>query len=636
MTPTIAPAPPVTTLAPPVVAPPRPGTPPRRSVDTSPWPTSEGDSPKGRLEPLHGTRSGKRSGRRSSGAGFFLVTFAAYAAIGMVLTMHFNLVDPDGPSRVANAGYVLFSRDPHLGAVGFVWNPIPSLAELPLLLFSHLWPPLMSQGQAGTIMAAAFMAGAAWQVRAITVDRGLPSLWRWIIVAGFALNPMIILYGGNGMSEAPYIFFTLWAVRRLLRWMRTDQVNDLVVAGIAFGLDYLTRYEAAVAVIGAVAVVMVVATLRGAAHDHRERIKRAAVDATVLAFPFVVCFIGWTIASWVTTGIAFSQFSSRYGNSSQVLNASTTASAAERLAHSPITVVIQDTFHLEPLLPILVIVVLVLAVRRTDLDSLVPLAVFGGVLGFEAFALVSGMTFPLFRYFIMAVPLMIVLITLLWPYRGVPAPPQPRVRAKQVALRKGTRLATRKGTFDRVFAAVTQFGAHLTNSSRRRRVLGLCLVVLFLVPSIPLAWSGLTNRAIGTQWDQYGLRTVLSSDRYPVQMSPLRNNVYVANYVDRLGLPEGSVLMDTYIGWDIWLNSNNHKQFVITSDYDFAAALNAPYASGIRYILVSDPAQDGSADAINLRYPTMYRDGAGIGSLVMTVPGTGDLANWRLYRVNPP
>ncbi len=58
---------------------------------------------------------------------------------------------------------------------------------------------------------------------------------------------MIVLYGGNGMSEAPYIFFTLWAVRRLLRWVRTDQVNDLVVAGIALGLDYLTRYEAVAA-----------------------------------------------------------------------------------------------------------------------------------------------------------------------------------------------------------------------------------------------------------------------------------------------------------------------------------------------------------------------------------------------------
>jgi hypothetical protein len=267
---------------------------------------------------------------------------------------------------------------------------------------------------------------------------------------------------------------------------------------------------------------------------------------------------------------------------------------------------------------------------------LVPLAVFGGVLGFEAFALVSGMTFALFRYFIMAVPLMIVLITLLWPYRGIPAPPPAGVRANQRTLLRGTQFAPQGGIFDRAFAAVRRSGSRLTATSRRRRVLGLCLVVLFLAPSIPMAWSGLTNRAIGTQWEQYGLRTVLTSDKYPVQMSPLRNNVYVANYVDRLGLPDGSVLMDTYMGWDIWLNSNIQKQFVITSDYDFAAALNAPYERGIRYILVSDPAQDGSADAINLRYPTMYRDGAGIGSLVMTVPATGDKTNWRLYRVNPP
>ena len=319
---------------------------------------------------------------------------------------------------MANAGYVLFSRNPHLGAVGFVWNPIPSLAEIPLLLFSHLWPPLLTQGQAGTFMAAAFMAGAVWQVRAITLDRGVPALWRWIIIAGFALNPMIVLYGGNGMSEAPYIFFTLWAVRRLLRWVRTDQVNDLVVAGIALGLDYLTRYEAVAAAAAATAVVIGVAALRSSARGRRERLKHAAVDGTVLAFPFVVCFMGWTLASWITTGDAFSQFSSQYGNSSQVSNASTGVVAFQKLAGGPIAIVVRDLLYLEPLLPIILIVVLVLAVRRTELDSLMPIAVFGGVLAFEAYAQLSGETFAWFRFFLMAVPLMVVLATLLWPYRG--------------------------------------------------------------------------------------------------------------------------------------------------------------------------------------------------------------------------
>jgi hypothetical protein len=557
--------------------------------------------------------------------------FAAYAAVGMVLSMHFNLVDSDAPSRVANAGYVLFSRDPHLGAIGFVWNPIPSLAEIPLLLLSHLWPPLLSQGQAGTFMAAAFMAGAVWQVRGITLDRGVPTLWRWIIIAGFALNPMIVLYGGNGMSEAPYVFFTLWAVRRLLRWVRSDQVNDLVVAGIALGLAYLTRYEAAMAAAAATAVVIGVAMLRSSARSRRERAKLAAVDGTVVAFPFFVCFMGWTLASWITTGVAFSQFSSQYGNSSQISNASSGVAAFQRLAGGPITIVVRDILYLEPLLPLLVIVVLVLAVRRTEVDSLVPIAVFGGVLVFEAYAQFSGQTFAWFRFFLMAVPLMVVLATLLWPYRGEPDPLGANATRGRGALNRRLQAFELRPRVARLSRRL----APIVASRRNRAVVGGCVVAVFVLSSIPATWAGMMNPMVGTQSEQTGLHAVVDSGFRSPAPSALRNNGYVANYLDQLNLPDGSVLMETFIGWDVWLQSQHRKQFVITSDYDFAAFLNAPYESGIRYILVSDPVQDGRADAINQRYPTIYRDGAGIASLVMTVPATGDDQTWRLYRVNP-
>ena len=56
---------------------------------------------------------------------------------------------------------------------------------------------------------------------------------------------MIVFYGSNGMSEAPFIFFMFWSVRRLIMWMVDDDVHHLVTAGgIAMGLAYLTRYDA--------------------------------------------------------------------------------------------------------------------------------------------------------------------------------------------------------------------------------------------------------------------------------------------------------------------------------------------------------------------------------------------------------
>ena len=152
--------------------------------------------------------------------------------------LHYGYHAGDAISRTANASYVLFSRYPHLAAIGFVWNPLPSLVEIPILLFTGIWPGLLHQGAAGAFMSAGFMAGAVVQVRGVLKDRDLSWPWVWGLTAIFALNPMVVLYGGNGLSEAPYLFFTIWAVRRLIRWMHSDSVSDLVVAGIALGLRF--------------------------------------------------------------------------------------------------------------------------------------------------------------------------------------------------------------------------------------------------------------------------------------------------------------------------------------------------------------------------------------------------------------
>jgi hypothetical protein len=570
-----------------------------------------------------------------------LIFFVLYAVIGMVLSMHYNLVDSDGPSRVANAGYVLFSLDPHLAAIGFVWNPLPSLSEIPILLFSNLWPPLLTRSQAGTFMAAAFMAGAVWQVRGIALDRGLPAFWRWIVIAAFAFNPMIIMVGGNGMSEAPYIFFTLWAVRRLLRWVRTDKINDLVVVGIALGLDYLTRYEVAAVATAAAMLVVGISALRSKAPDWGERFKRGAVDGTVVAFPFAVCFVGWALVSWITTGTAFPQFSSQYGNSSQLVSAASFLTDTQKMAGGPIQLVIRDVLYLEPLLPIVVIIVLVLAVRRIELDSLVPISLFGGALLFEAAGQISGQTFPWFRFFLMAVPLTVVLVILIWPYGGARPPVLPDKRGR-LDLNRGFSSGNRdlvgasQDVMKRVRLRLLGLSRHVPASRRARAFAGGCLVLLLLAPSIPLTWSGMLSPVVNTAANErIPLLSIAYPSRHPIQPHGFESDWYVASYLDQLDLPNGSVLMDTYLGFAIWLDSQDRKQFVITNDQNFSTVLNSPAQSGIQYILVPDPTSLGAQDAINLRYPTMYRTGAGIASLVMTVPSTGGAATWRIYRVDP-
>ena len=109
----------------------------------------------------------------------------------------------------------------------------------------------------------------------------------------------------------------------------------------------------------------------------------------------------------------------------------------------------------------------------------------------------------------------------------------------------------------------------------------------------------------------------------------------LADHLDRLRLPDGSVLMDTFSAWGVWLSSAHPKQFVITSDFDFKAALNRPWEHGVQYLLVGNPAIS-DADALTVRYPTLWNDGAGMSRLVYRVDGVVGEERFRLYRVTGP
>jgi len=97
------------------------------------------------------------------------------------------------------------------------------------------------------------------------------------------------------------------------------------------------------------------------------------------------------------------------------------------------------------------------------------------------------------------------------------------------------------------------------------------------------------------------------------------------------------VITDTVYGFAILAASRNPKTFVVPSDPDFTALLNAPAENGIKYLLAVPPSGRGKSDALNLRYPTLYETGADIATLELEIPNDGDSQpNWRLYRVNEP
>ncbi|MFC9439965.1 ArnT family glycosyltransferase [Nocardia sp. NPDC057030] len=548
----------------------------------------------------------------------FVASTLLYLAAGTWLSAGNGFLMGDALSRVSATQATLFSRDPHLSAIGFVFTPLTSLAQLPMVALAQWFPGITTWGLSGVLMSALFMAGAVVMVFGIGTDRGAPLWLSGGVALLFALNPMVVFYGANGMSEAPFLFCLCWALRRLIRWMRTDDANDLTACGIALGLAYLTRYDALAPAAATGALVFVVAYRRCRGEDNRWH--SAVMDFILVVLPVAAAFVVWAATSWLITGLAFQQFSSQYGNSSILQQSSSSATeTTAALEYSTAA-----TLILGPALPLLVPIVAALAVRRRDVQVVVPILLYGSVLAFQAFSYASGSTFAFLRFYVAAIPLTAVLTLQVSPVRGFPPSRRPGRHARMSAMEP---------------APVT--GRHRARTGWRAPAVGMALTLALLAGAVPLTAWGMSSHAISVQ--EYSLGAVLFPDpdnaserraderRIAATFSTERR---LANYLDAMNLPRGAVLMDTVYGFAVVVASHRPDQFVVPSDRDFVRVLNRPAERGVKYILAVPNTGRGTSDAVNRRYPTMYENGGGIATLALEAPNDGaGQPEWRIYRV---
>ena len=541
----------------------------------------------------------------------YVVALIVYIGVGYWLQVRNGFILGDALSRVSAAQSVLFSRDPHLAAIGFIFTPLTAMLQIPAIALSPLWPDLAERAFAGSLMSAAFMAGCAVQIMGIGMDRRLPRGYVIAITALFALNPMIVFYGSNGMSEAPFLFFVTWAVRRLIMWMVDDDVHHLIAAGgIAMALSYLTRYDA-VACIAAAGVVVAITTYRRATPP--PRLRRALLDLLLVSGPGLASFVGWAVASWLITGLPLAQFSSQYGNTAILQQSGlATSDFGGGLLFAATCVAL-----LAPTLVLLALWAGVVRLRRPYWPTLViPLMLYGGVLAFQAYSYASGSTFPFLRFYIAAIPFAACLAMLAVPERGF----APAKRRGKYAAAAADTVAPRRG-----------WPAYAP-------------VALVFAVTVPAAGWAMNQPHYAPQ--EYALAAVLRpdpdavSDRSAVERSiaaTFSTERRIADYLDGLDLPESSVIVDTVYGFAVVAASTKPKTFVVPSDPDFTALLNDPPHTGVKYLLAVPPEGRGVSDALNVRYPTLFDTGADIASLQLEIPNDGDSQpTWRLYRVNEP
>jgi hypothetical protein len=502
-----------------------------------------------------------------------------YLALGIWLMLGLGFYEGDALSRTANAMYVVKGRDPHVAAIGFVWNPLPSVAQIPLVM---LLDPFGLVYLAGPIHSALFGVGTL-----LVLDRLLRLLEvgagrRRVLLLAYGLHPLIVFYSANGMSESPLLFFMVAATFQFLRWTRRGGTQALILFALYSAATFLVRYEGLAFCAGGV-VALTFAFFVG------KDLEPDRLEAILLTYLVPVSYVAalWVFFNAVFVGDPLYFYNSSYGNLAQTAGFRTglqtylslvIGNVASSLAYAGTRWLL-----VMPAIAPIALIALLRGVFRKEHVTFGTLAMAGTLPAFHAYLVFSGTSFGWLRFFLYSIPFAVVLLPI------VLAP-----------------LAGHRRTHGAAWA------------------FSLALVLA----GWPAGLWAMAQPDLGREeWEI--TRHLIQPDAVQVPQSfRFTTEKRMAQYVDALpGRPV--VLMDSAFAFGVNIFSRHHDRFAITSDRDFKEILARPDAGTVTHILVPNPR---SAEAVGQAIPGIWQNGRPYAELEVDF---GGLNGWRLYRVTP-
>ncbi|SFU84496.1 glycosyltransferase family 39 protein [Alicyclobacillus macrosporangiidus] len=523
----------------------------------------------------------------------FVAVWAVELAFGYYLCVVKDDIQNDALSRVANAFYVLYSRMPHLGAIGFVWNPLPSLLELTMVLLWPVFPAIVQTSLAGVVLSSLAAAGQAALLLKALRKHGVPVAWSLLLCLLLAAHPFVFLYGANGMSEMVFSFFLVWTLLSYLQWKREHTGSNLMMAGVGLALAFLTRYEA-VAFGAALAAAVCIDGLRSRTpRVHRitdmprrrylrllrqERRKYVVASLTVLLLPSLYAGLVWIAMNAIIMGDPLYFYHSQYSNLAQSSVLTSNSVFAQMVGHP--WRVVQFMAQRVWLFSLPMGVVLLHRARRGRLvrwDTLIFLLLSLSIPALQFSLLLHGASYGWLRFFYYPLPV----AAAWWVYElGLDA---------------------------------------ASGHRRRRRDVNLLMPVALIASAISVGMAMRNPTIAPEEYDTIYQKW---------NISRLQVTSEIATYINTR-LPDATVLMDSFSAFNVIVHCRYPQHLIITSDYDFLDALRHPQAHHVQYILVPNPDTVFKFDAVNRQYPHLYAEGADWVTLEKRFDG------WKLYAVKP-
>jgi hypothetical protein len=219
------------------------------------------------------------------------IATAFYLALALVLFYRIGYGVGDAVARTSMARNILYSRDPHLAAIGFVWMPLPTFLQLPAMA---ILSPLGYQAVVGQVTTALISGFTVFLIVRLLQRWRLSTFEVAALTVLYAINPCTLVTATNGMSEATWYLACVLTLVGYARWADDDDTNGGILLSVGLALAVLCKYEGW-------ALVVVLLALVALQARKRERKSELIFIGVLPIFAMAV----WLAVSWLIQGDAF-------------------------------------------------------------------------------------------------------------------------------------------------------------------------------------------------------------------------------------------------------------------------------------------------------------------------------------------
>lgn len=480
----------------------------------------------------------------------FFVFLVLYLAVGYYFAIYLEVYHNDAIARTALAFFTIFGRNPHLAAIGFVWQPFLSFVEIPLIYLLRPFDLMMMSGPAVTSFFGALSVMLVYKIGVLVNPKN--KFLSCLIAILFGLNPLILLYSVVGTSEAVFLFSLIISTYFLIKWYFQMSQLDLLLSGFFIAFSFWSRYES-IPVVMAFIFLLVLQFL----------VKRAEykkIESNVIQFILPFCFsVGlWILANWMIMKDPFYFLNSVYSNGAFTTSLKNNPQLMENSYHTILGSLYYVGKRILLLSPVIILIPFIflnflINIKKKIGDFVLYLFLvlpYFSIIVFHAYQLYLGKSFGWLRFF------MYVLVA---------------------------------GTFTTIFIV------------NKQKYL-ILLSMLLLVTGVFTTGYSMSLSNYGKEEVSFINKTINNSIKLDFSRT-YEDQKKISKFMDET---RGMILVDTDKGFAIPLFSKNPKRYVITSDIDYKKIVKS-YPKYVDWIIVNKPgADDFQSNLIYKYYPNIW------------------------------